>query len=76
MANPLKILAIKSFRITHQIHAGYASQFVKGFSTSLMRISTNFNCRFKVEPFAPGARHALERSKSCNPAAVLNMIRP
>ncbi len=49
MANLLKILAIKSFRITHQIHAGHASQFVKAFSSSLLRISTMFNCRLKVE---------------------------
>ncbi len=48
--NLLKILAIKSFRITHQIHAGYASQFVKIFSSRLLRISTMFNHRFKVQP--------------------------
>ncbi len=49
MPNLLKILAIKSLRITHQIHSGYASLFVKVFSCWLLRISTMFNSRFKVQ---------------------------
>ncbi len=47
MANLRKILAIKSFRISHQIHKGYASIFVKPFSSRLLQIFTMFNCRFK-----------------------------
>ena len=47
MANLRKILAIKSFRISHQIHKGYASFFVKPFSSMLLQIFTMFNCRFK-----------------------------
>ncbi len=35
LANLRKILATKFFRITHQIHQGYASLFVKPFSSTL-----------------------------------------
>ncbi len=35
MANPLKNLAIKSFRITHPIHKGQASLLAKNFSSSV-----------------------------------------
>ncbi len=47
MANLRKILAIKTFRIAHQIHKGYASLFVKPFSSRLLQIFNMFNCRFK-----------------------------
>ena len=46
MANLRKILAIKNFRISHQIHKGYASIFVKPFSSRFLPIFTMFNCRF------------------------------
>ena len=46
MANLRKILPIKPFRITHQIHQGYASFFVKLFSPRLLKICVIFNCRF------------------------------
>ncbi len=48
MANLSNILAIKFFRIAHQIHKGYASLFAEPFSSRLLQISTMFNCRFKV----------------------------
>ncbi len=48
MANLRKSLEIKSFRITHQIHQGGASFFVKPFSSRLLQIFNRFNCRFKV----------------------------
>ncbi len=54
LANLLKILPIKFFRITPQIQKGYASLFVKPFSSRLPQISTTFNCRFKVQPSPPG----------------------
>ena len=47
MANLRKVLAIKSFRITHQIHKGAASFFVMPFSSKPLQIFTMFNCRFK-----------------------------
>ena len=47
MANLRKILAIKSFRISHQIHKGFATIFVKPFSSRHLQIFTMFNCRFK-----------------------------
>ena len=47
LENLRKILKIKFFRITHQIHKGYASLFVKPFSSRLLQISTRFNCCFK-----------------------------
>ncbi len=50
MANLRKILAIKFFRIAHQIHNRYGSLFVKPFSSRLLQISTVFNYRFKVNP--------------------------
>ncbi len=43
MANLREILAIKFFRITHQIHQGYASLAVKTFSSRLLQISTMFD---------------------------------
>ncbi len=46
-ANLRKILAIKFFRITHQIREGYASLFIKPFSSRLLQISPVFNCRVK-----------------------------
>ncbi len=54
MANLRKIPAIKFFRIAHQIHKGYASLFVKPFSSRLLQISTMFNCRFKDNCFCFG----------------------
>ncbi len=48
MANLRKILAVKPFRISHQIHKGFASVFIKPFSSRLLQIFTMFNCRFKV----------------------------
>ena len=49
MVNLRKILAIKFFRISHQIHKGFASIFVKPFSSRLLQIFTMLNCRFKVQ---------------------------
>ncbi len=49
MPNLRKILAIKPFLITHQIHKGYASLFVKPFSSRLLQIFNMFNCRFQVQ---------------------------
>ena len=46
-ANLHKILAIKFFRITDQIHKGCDSLFIKALSSSPLQISTRFNCRFK-----------------------------
>ncbi len=54
MANLLKILAIKSFRITHRIDKRYASLFVKAFSSRLLQISTRFDCHVKVYLYCPG----------------------
>ncbi len=56
MVNLRKILAIKTFRITHQIHKGYASLFVKPFSSRLLQIFHMFNCRFQVNFFTRGTR--------------------
>ncbi len=44
-----KILAAKFFRITHQIHEGYASILVKPFSSRLLQISTRVNGRFELQ---------------------------
>ncbi len=66
MVNLPKILAIKFFRITHQIHAGYASQFVKAFSSRLLRISTIFNCGFQVEA------HQATISRTTSPYTSVN----
>ena len=49
LTNPRKVLAIKPFQITHQIHKGYASFFVMSFSSRHLQIFTRFNCRFKVD---------------------------
>ncbi len=46
--NLRRIPAIKFFRITHQTDKGYASLFVKPFSSRLLQISTRFNCRSAV----------------------------
>ncbi len=49
MVNFRKILEIKSFQITRQIHKGYASLFVKPFSSRILQICTRFNCPFWVK---------------------------
>jgi len=41
-----KVLAVKSFRITHQIHNGYASIFVMPFLSRPLRIFTRFHRPF------------------------------
>ena len=51
--NLRKVLAIKPFQITHQIHKGYASFFVMSFSSRPLQIFTKFNCRFKVHLSIP-----------------------
>ncbi len=45
-----KILAIKFFRITYQIHKGYASLLVKPSRSTLLQISTRFSCRLRFNP--------------------------
>ncbi len=42
-------LATKFFRNTDQVHKGYASRFVKPFSSRLLQISKMFNWRFEVQ---------------------------
>ena len=42
-----KVLAIKPFQITHQIHEGYASFLVMIFSSRPLQIFTRLNCRLK-----------------------------
>jgi hypothetical protein len=44
-----KILAIKQFVATPQIHEGYAPPLRTAFSLKLLQISDTFNCRFKVQ---------------------------
>ena len=46
MMNLYKVLAIKPFQITHQIHEGYASFFVMSFSSRPLQIFSMLNCRF------------------------------
>ena len=54
MMNLHKVLAIKLFQITHQIHEGYAS-FVMSFSSRPLQ----FNCRFKGDLYAVVFQNAI-----------------
>ena len=48
MMNLHKVLAIKQFQITHQIHEGFAS-FVMSFSSRSLQIFSMLNSRFYVQ---------------------------
>ena len=44
--NLRKVLATKPFRLTRQIHEGYALLFVMPFSSRPLQIFTRLTCRF------------------------------
>ena len=46
MMNLDKVLAIKPFQRTHQIHEGYASFIFLSFSSRPLQIFSMLNCRF------------------------------